>query len=64
MMTVMTSKQVLILKEKGGFLKLLLSRSFLGFIHFQRTDINMSVIPRLVDDTLNSLEKLRTQSVY
>ncbi|PIK47650.1 hypothetical protein BSL78_15480 [Apostichopus japonicus] len=61
--------------KSAGFIKLLLSRTFLELIHFvvditsilsilsrtfQKRDMNMQSIPKLVDDTIHSLEKLKT----
>ncbi|KAJ8048647.1 hypothetical protein HOLleu_01044 [Holothuria leucospilota] len=61
--------------KSAGFLKLLLSRQFLEFLNFmvdvtsvlgqlsqsfQKTEINMSEIPKLVKDTVTSLDKLKS----
>ncbi|XP_071848829.1 zinc finger protein 862-like isoform X1 [Apostichopus japonicus] len=62
--------------KSAGFLKLLLSRPFLGFLHFmvdvtnilgrlsrtfQRMDMNLPEMPKLVKDTVTSLDKLKSQ---
>ncbi|PIK53263.1 putative zinc finger protein [Apostichopus japonicus] len=61
--------------KSAGFLKLLLSRPFLGFLHFmvdvtnilgrlsrtfQRMDMNLPEMPKLVKDTVTSLDKLKS----